>query len=342
MNRRLIIVQIVIWSIVGLALLGVLLSGVLNQGFSFMTHISLGGNMKQVYENTVSLSGVNDITLNLTSMDVAISSSENDELRIVQYAAGNLKESDYVSVEQNGDKVTVSQPVWHGFWLFRMSVPQRLTIYLPASYAQSLTLHSTSGNVDIEPALNLSKLDLKLTSGNVYSDDTITAKDIRIRMTSGDVGVYALVSDTYDIASTSGNIRGGELTGKGNIRLTSGEIIFESIAGASHRLETTSGNIRIGTLIGEADLQATSGNVTAKFEAPLSNVTAHAGSGNVNLTLPTGAAASVKASCGSGNINGDVGFSYDKGGRNATATVNGGGAMIDASVGSGNITISQK
>ncbi len=342
MNRRLIITQIVIWSLIGIALLGVLVSGVLKQGFSFVTHISMGGNMKQVYEKTVSLTGVNDLTLELTSMDVTFAASENGELRVVQYAAGNLQESDYVTVEQSGDKVAVRQPVWQGFWLFHMPVPQRLTVYLPASYSQSLTLRSTSGNVDIEPALNLQKLDLKLTSGNVYSEDTITAKDLRIRMTSGDVGVYALVCDTYDIASTSGNIRGGELTGKGSIQLTSGEIIFESITGESHRLESTSGNIRIGALTGEADMQAASGNVTAKFMAPLSNITAHAGSGNINLTLPAGAGATVKATCGSGNINGDIGFSYDKNGKNATATVNGGGAVINASVGSGNITISQK
>lgn len=342
MNRRLIIVQIVIWSLVGLALLGVLVSGVLKQGFSWMTHISLGGNMKQVYENTVSLSGVNDLTLELTSMDVTFAASENDELRVVQYATGDLKQSDYVTVEQSGDKVDIRQPIWHGFWLFRMSVPQRLTVYLPASYAQSLTLRSTSGNVDIEPALNLQKLELKLTSGNIYSDDTITAKDLRIRMTSGDVGVYSLVSDTYDISSTSGNIRGGELTGKGSMQLTSGEIVFESVTGASHRLGTTSGNIRIGSLTGDTEMQAASGNITAKFEGTLSTVTAHAGSGNINLTLPSGAGATVKATCGSGNINGDVGFSYDKDGRNATATVNGGGAVVDASVGSGNITISQK
>ncbi len=342
MNRRLIIVQIVIWSLVGLALLGVLVSGVLNQGFSLMNHINLGGNMKQVYDKSISLSGINDISLELTSMDVTFSASENEELRIVQYAAGNIKESDYVTVEQSGDKVSIRQPVWQGFWLFRISAPQRLTVYLPASYAQSLNLRSTSGNVDIEPALNLQKLDLKLTSGNIYSDDTITAKDLRIRMTSGDVGAAALLSDTYDIASTSGNIRGGELSGKGSIQLTSGEIIFESVAGASHRLESTSGNIRIGSLTGEADMQAASGNITVKLAAPLLNVSAHTGSGNINLTLPAGEGATVKATCGSGNINGDVGFSYDKGGRNATATVNGGGAAINASIGSGNITITQK
>lgn len=342
MNRSLIIIRIVIWAAIAIALIGLLVTGLLGRGFSgfgFEFNITDGGNMKTVYEETVPVAGINDLTLDLKSMNVVFTAADSDQMRIVHEAAGELSKDQYITVEKTATSITVRQPMPKGIWFFRSVVPQRLTVYLPASYANALTINNTSGNLKIEPALNLSAFALRLTSGNFSCDAPLTAKDILIRMTSGDVNVNALSCDTYDIASTSGNMRGGSLTGKGTLRMTSGEIGFESITGAQHEIETLSGNIRINSISGKASLRDTSGNISATLTGPSADFTAYTSSGNIDVTLPKDASARIQASCTSGNIRGDVGFSYDEKGKHASATVGSGSAAIDVSATSGNINV---
>ena len=342
MNRTLIIIRIVIWSAIALALIGLLVSGVLGNrfgGFSFEFNFGDGGNMKTVYEETVPVAGISDLTLDLKSMNVVFTASDSAEIRIVHEAAGDIDKDQYVKVEKTATSVTVKQPMPKGIWFFRTVVPQRLTVYLPTSYANALNINNTSGNLKIEPALYLSAFALRLTSGNFSCDAPLTAKDIIICMTSGDVNVNALSCDTYNIISTSGNVRGGSLSGKGSLRMTSGDVGFDSVTGVQHEIETTSGNIRINSISGKASLRDTSGNISATLKGPSADFTAHTSSGNIDVTLPKDASARIQASCSSGNIRGDVGFSYDEKGKHASATVGSGSATIDLSATSGNINV---
>ncbi|MEE6263408.1 DUF4097 family beta strand repeat-containing protein [Plantactinospora sonchi] len=162
-------------------------------------------------------------------------------------------------------------------------------------------------------------------------------------------------SVSYDILAPAGVAVRGE-NGSGDVSLTdvavvdftvgSGDVAVSGATGAV-RAETGSGDITLARLPGAVAARATSGDIEGR-ELGAGKVQAETGSGNITLTLSTAASVEARASSGS------VTLSVPAGGyqvRTATGSGNAHSevpnapdatAVLDASTGSGDITIQQR
>jgi|GEM_PF-839861 len=301
MSRKLIITQIVIWSVVAVLLLGVLAAGAQGGGAPFAFRFNAGGPLRAVHEQTLPLDGIGAIALNFPGADVTFLPADGGGLRVVQYVWPDLPAEQYFTASAAGGSLTVTQPRTMPWWgLFGSMRWQRVEVYLPASYAGELTLTASSGDVTLPDALSLSQITLNLSSGDLNGGD-IRAARADIHTSSGDLRFGNLVCDSYKVSSSSGDMELGSVEGSGKISASSGEIRIDALAGRAE-VSSASGDIRVGSFSGEGGVSAASGTVSVGFAALTGDTELRSTSGNVIVTLPKGTAVSVEANCVSGDV----------------------------------------
>ncbi|MFE9652551.1 DUF4097 domain-containing protein [Micromonospora sp. NPDC006431] len=142
---------------------------------------------------------------------------------------------------------------------------------------------------------------------------------------SGDVELSRVGAVEFTLGSGNVSVRGA--TGDVRAETGSGNIDVIDAAGAV-RLRAASGDITAQRLAAGVDAETSSGNVTAELAQPAS-ARVHAASGDVELTVPDGRYR-VRTSTGSGDR--DLGVVDDPGAA----------LLLDASTGSGNVTITRR
>lgn len=163
---------------------------------------------------------------------------------------------------------------------------------------------------------------------------------LNLRSGSGDVEVDH-VGRFLAASSGSGSVRAHGIHGPADMHSGSGNIELQQDAAGSVKAQTGSGSVRIDGLNGELTARTGSGTIEANGHitgaARLST-----GSGSVRLNLAPDAHFELEASTGSGSIR--VHFPNapqqgDESRHHLTGAVNGGGPVLEARTGSGNIEI---
>jgi hypothetical protein len=156
-------------------------------------------------------------------------------------------------------------------------------------------------------------------------------------------------SGRIDLDSTKGAVRAN--TGSGSIRARriaggfvggtgSGDIALEQIAPGDVDIETGSGSVDAGGIQGLLRVRTGSGRITAAGQ-PSGEWNLHASSGSITINLPSQPAFDLHARTGSGRITIDHPFTVQGAisPKELRGKVRGGGSMLQASTGSGDIRI---
>lgn len=163
-------------------------------------------------------------------------------------------------------------------------------------------------------------------------------------------------SVSYDILAPQGVTVRGE-NGSGNVTLTdvaavdmtvgSGEVTVSGATGTV-RVETGSGNIDLSSVSGEVTAHAGSGDVEGRELGGGRQVRVETGSGNITLALASPGSVQARASSGEVELSVPAG-SYQVRTSSSSGTVHSdvpndpaATAVLDASTGSGNITVRQR
>jgi DUF4097 and DUF4098 domain-containing protein YvlB len=157
---------------------------------------------------------------------------------------------------------------------------------------------------------------------------------------SGDVEVDH-VGRFLAASSGSGNIRARGTHGPADLHSGSGDIELQQDAAGEVKAQTGSGNVRINDLNGGLTARSGSGDIDANGRLT-SAARVQSGSGNVRLNLTPDAHFELEASTGSGGIR--VHYPHapqqnDEFRHHLTGTINGGGPVLEAHTGSGDIEI---
>jgi Putative adhesin len=164
---------------------------------------------------------------------------------------------------------------------------------------------------------------------------------LNLRSGSGDVDVEHL-GRFISASSGSGSVRAHGVHGPADLHSGSGDIELQEEAAGEVKAETGSGSIRINGLNGTLMARTGSGDIEANGHltgaARLSS-----GSGSVRLNLAPDAHFNLEGSTGSGSIH--VNFpnapqQSNESRHHLTGAVNGGGPVLEARTGSGDIDIS--
>lgn len=168
-----------------------------------------------------------------------------------------------------------------------------------------------------------------------YDISAPRAVTLNLRSGSGDIDVDN-VGRSLKAETGSGSVKARGIAGPADLHSGSGDIELQEQASGDVKASTGSGSVRINGLSGSLTVRTGSGDIEAN-----GNLTGPArlqsGSGSIRLHLGRDAHYNVDASTGSGTIRVPSSSSSDR--HHLSAPVNGGGPVLEAHTGSGDIEI---
>lgn len=327
---------VVCFAVLFVAALGIMFYIIYNGG---MSYANLGGKMNLENTLTFDMSKVEEVAIKYSSEDVVFYIGDTQELVLKEYMSYKPKERDFSTGYVEDGKVVIEGKKNH-FSLFHFGTKSsQEEIYLPKSYAGSVTVSTASGNIKSDEVLNLSLFFADTASGDIRMNE-IYASSIHAGTASGNINMN-LAEGSRDLSTASGNITvlggAGDTeadTASGNIKLENAQGILE--------LGCASGDIKVMGAAGGGEFETASGNVSLQFDEITASIDAQSTSGNVKLQMPQNTAFTLEAATTSGNINTffDDQLQYNKKGNKASGALNGASDLvISLETTSGNIKV---
>ncbi|WP_263384719.1 DUF4097 family beta strand repeat-containing protein [Granulicella arctica] len=177
---------------------------------------------------------------------------------------------------------------------------------------------------------------------NISIDYDITlphASAISANTGSGDVQIES-VGASLKANTGSGNIKAQGIHGVATLETGSGDIELQETATGDIRAHTGSGNIHLAGVASGLQAQTGSGDIEIAGN-PSTDWKLETGSGNIRMNLGSSARFSLNASTGSGSVNvaQPITMQGSLNKHHVSGTVNGGGPVLRADTGSGDIEI---
>lgn len=311
MDKKLKKISIAIWGIIAISLTIFLIHAIVTdneEGGNFLVFNLRNTKTTVQKEDNISLDKCENITLDFSSYDVVISSTDDENLRVVQKSSSTLKQEEKFSFSKYDNTIAIEEgKSKHGFGIFNFgSFNNEIELFIPKKYDKSLEVKTRSGNIDVKSVMNLDKVNLAQSSGNFNSKESITANEVNLEASSGNIKAQTLITKLY-------------------------------------KIKTSSGNVDIKTLSGSGEVYASSGNIKIGYGEVGEELKANASSGNIKLNLPKDISFEFYGQCTSGNIDTDFDVNYkNKKGNEATAKIgNEPYKKINVETRSGNIEINQ-
>jgi hypothetical protein len=256
---------------------------------------------------------------------VTVKSAEQEQVtveQILQVYAANAEEAQKVSeglkvkltsndgnVELNnqiesGDESTDDKPKYKSIE-YVITVPKAYTI-LANTKGGHVSVEGIKGRCELVTSgghIECTKLDgdavLSTQGGHIAVSKvtgTATAK------TAGGHIELTKIDGAVDAHTQGGHISGNKLGGDVKAETNGGHIELNTVSG-NLELNATSGNVELKGIAGQIQANSNSGNMSVEFLDPVKNdSTISVGSGNVELTLPKKAAATVRAVINNGSF----------------------------------------
>jgi DUF4097 and DUF4098 domain-containing protein YvlB len=191
----------------------------------------------------------------------------------------------------------------------------------------------------------------QVTVGNHHNDDDFRNISINYDITlpkastltansgSGDIDIQD-VGTSVKAESGSGSVRARGIQGPANLQTGSGDIELHQIGPGDVRAQTGSGSIRLDGISGGLRAGTGSGDIEVNGK-PTTDWKLDTGSGSIHLNVGKTTPFTVNASTGSGGVHIEQPFAMqgDVNRHHVSASVNGGGPVIKADTGSGDIHI---
>lgn len=142
--------------------------------------------MKIQKEQSVSLDDCTKIILDSLDSDVIISSSDDDNLKIIESCSVNLKEDDKFNLEKQGSTVLICNKHLHFSINLYKNFSKNIELFIPKSYTKNLDLKLTFGDITINNDLILNNGKYTQGSGDIKHASGIAADQIDIKSFFGD------------------------------------------------------------------------------------------------------------------------------------------------------------
>lgn len=288
MKRILLIFGILLWLGLACVFTLILMNGMNIGSFRWnLNDIGKGWNQNmnfssetEIRTDSFSLDGLTHLKINSRYQSIELTLTDDDLLTVRQYdREGAPAFTDSVS----SNTLEIALPSENSFSFFGFSFQPRLKISLPRSYAQAITLVTSSGSIRIEGNPQWEDTSLHSSSGSIRLESGLHCAALNVQSSSGSQRFGTIKAQSADFSATSGSVRLENILADGNIQI-----------------ETSSGSIHTGALIGsEVSVSASSGSITTGEIEAGGQVSLSASSGSVGADVLTAADFSVKTSSGS-------------------------------------------
>lgn len=209
---------------------------------------NLGITLEKIDETkTIETEGVDEISIDITSTDIDIISTDEGEITVHLYgevSANSKKELPALIAYKTGKelRIEIARPrmVLIGINIWRT----KLDVYVPKDLIETLKIDTVSSDTRISD-LNVNKINISTVSGDFKGE--------------------ALITDNLKLNSTSGDINLGDYTGSVKINTVSGDVVLENgsqndnveavtVSGDIYMEQKDSSNINIRTISGDVEI----------------------------------------------------------------------------------------
>lgn len=230
----------------------------------YLAMVSEGCSSTQspVQTKAFSLANVKSILVDYDGESVTVKESDSDNIVVVEYM-DKIQKSYFAKIDLSGNVLTISEgarPIGNG-------VHASLDIYVPDTYKDSMSLHTTDGWILSDAALALSS----------FQADT----------TNGTIEISNLMADQIDLKSTGGKLTAKDITGQiCTVDTTNADTYLDSITGRIG-YESKGGDLTAFGCIGYGDFLVTGdGSLDITFAEVTGNISACTKNGEITLGLP--------------------------------------------------------
>ncbi|MGM0240489.1 DUF4097 family beta strand repeat-containing protein [Enterococcus sp. AZ103] len=269
-------------------------------GFMLFILTSCGKNAEPKLVNTVEIKQVvNQIKVDYDADDLKVKYHNKPSIILKEYMNEDNQKY-YAEIDSSQKSVKITE----GKRPKRTSFKAFVELILPEEFDQNLTLHTTSGAIDLlETKKEFDSISLDTTSGEIQLRNS-QAKSIKLTTTSGKLTAEKLAAtDEMIVESTSGSVEFKDIAAENyQIKTTSGETSLENVTGNVH-YTTTSGKLNSSDLVGGGKFEATGGgDIQLVYKKVEQDISMDAKNGQVTLDLPTKTNYQIKINTKNGTI----------------------------------------
>jgi len=197
--------------------------------------------------------------------DIVFVPSENGKTSVVCYEKKKVKHT--VSIE--GETLTVKVKdvrKWYEHIGFDFGSP-KITVYLPKSEYDALTVKSDTGNVTVPAAFSLESMNITISTGNVATYASVSG-DVRIKTSTGNIRAEGLSTGTLDLSVSTGKVTVTDVACKGNVtvRVSTGKMSFTNVTCRNLSSEGSTGNVSLQNVLATETLSIKRSTGDVKFE----------------------------------------------------------------------------
>lgn len=219
------------------------------------------------------------LRLDYDADDIHVLESDNDKVIVKEYMNENKKSYYARTSTQNGELL-----ITEGERPRRSSFESYIELYIPQNYTDSLSLHSTSGTINSEIALNLSgSFSLDTTSGVIEVSNT-KASTIKATSTNGSLSFESIESDEINIQTTNATTSMNQISGAVSYQSKGGKLTAFDLSGS-------------GSFNASGD-----GSIDISFTDVTGDISAYSKNGTLTVTLPSGLDFKFSATTKEGSI----------------------------------------
>ena len=239
------------------------------------------------------------IIINLTTEDVTLLPSENDECKLVTFE--KVSRPHTAKVEDGALVITYTDKgsLYDKVRLFNFAKTYT-TIYLPKQYYNALAIGVRTGDVTVGEGIYYDSASIALTTGDVsfFADALV---DLEITGTTGDVEISSSNSGDVRIATTTGNVKiTDSIITSLDLSLSTGDVAAEGVtviknakikgtSGESTLTEFTAGNLYLKKSTGKTTLEHVYADEILNVETTTGKVTlCGTDAGEISIKTTTG------------------------------------------------------
>ncbi|MFA5014918.1 MAG: DUF4097 family beta strand repeat-containing protein [Actinomycetota bacterium] len=214
--------------------------------------LAVSGNLSVAVEQideskTFDAREVNKISIDLTSTDINIISTKEEEIRVHFYgevSTNRKAELPSLVAYQSDDELRIEiispKTIFIGISIWKT----KMDIYIPEDSMEVLQIKTTSSDMNVTD-LVIDEFAFNSTSGD-FRGESLFANDIKLECTSGDVNLNNYSGDIF-VDLTSGDIvlEDGNQNDNIEVSTTSGDVYIEQEDSSNINVRVTSGDIEI-------------------------------------------------------------------------------------------------
>lgn len=187
------------------------------------------------------------IEADLTEADLTVLPATDGKCTLVITERKNLSHT--YAVENGTLKLNAPKMHWYDYIsIFSKSKP--ITLYLPATEYEALTLKNDTGDITVDKAFSFESIELTASTGDIALYASAEA-DCKLEVSTGDITAKDITAASFSATRSTGDLHIENLTVSGTVKIkgSTGKATLKNIcAGGALDIITSTGNIHADTV----------------------------------------------------------------------------------------------